>query len=214
MSNLPLKPREAEFIGKLVRLYPIDLNRDIETLYKISSGESFLYKSQQIQQYNSTNCIFGYMFMGPFDSPDHLRSFYSNLSNLPDSRVFTIFDNSTNLQVGSISYINNSPQDLKIEIGGVWLTPAVQRTGLCTEAVYLLIDHACDLGYRRIEWRCGKQNFGSLKFALKIGFRIEVNAEEWCVIRNHFFSNNWFMIDKETWEKVHRKRVQGFLNID
>lgn len=61
-------------------------------------------------------------------------------------------------QVGVVSFANNQPQHLKLEIGGVVYSPVVQRTAINTETVYLMLRHAFSLGYRRVEWKCDSLN--------------------------------------------------------
>jgi len=41
-----------------------------------------------------------------------------------------------------------------IEVGHINYSPLLQRTPAATEAMYLMMKHAFDLGYRRYEWKC------------------------------------------------------------
>jgi RimJ/RimL family protein N-acetyltransferase len=46
-----------------------------------------------------------------------------------------------------------------IEIGNILWGPAIERSRVATEALYLAVSHAFDgLGYRRIEWKCHSLN--------------------------------------------------------
>src|SRR3954451_5513155 len=60
---------------------------------------------------------------------------------------------------GLASYLRIEPATGQVEVGGVLLAKALQRTRAATEAIHLLMRHAFDeLGYRRFEWKCDSLN--------------------------------------------------------
>ncbi len=58
--------------------------------------------------------------------------------------------------VGGISLLNNSPSNLKIQIGDMWLHPSYKvgsnHDTLLIEAIYLLLGNLFCQRYRRVEW--------------------------------------------------------------
>jgi len=61
-----------------------------------------------------------------------------------------------------------------VEIGNILWGPAIARSRVTTEALYLFARHVFeDLGYRRFEWKCNNANEPSKQAALRFGFGFE-----------------------------------------
>ena len=61
-----------------------------------------------------------------------------------------------------------------IEIGNILWGPAIARTRIATEALYLFAQYVFDeLGYRRFEWKCHNLNEPSKHAAERLGFTFE-----------------------------------------
>ena len=56
--------------------------------------------------------------------------------------------------VGVASYLRIDPAAGSIEVGHINYSPRLQRTVASTEAMYLMMRRAFQLGYRRYEWKC------------------------------------------------------------
>ena len=95
--------------------------------------------------------------------------------------------------------MNNSPADLKVELGGIWYSPLVQRTAANTEATYLLLEHAFALGYRRVEWKCDTLNERSRRAALRMGFTFEGVQEYHYIVKGRNRDTAWFSILDHEW---------------
>ncbi len=58
--------------------------------------------------------------------------------------------------IGGISLLNNSPSNLKVEIGDMWFHPSYQvgsnHEALLIETIYLLLGNLFSQRYRRVEW--------------------------------------------------------------
>ena len=68
------------------------------------------------------------------------------------SRLPFLISAASGQPVGSTSYLNLAPEDLRLEIGHTWMAPSTWRTGINREAKLLLLKHAFDqLGARRVE---------------------------------------------------------------
>ncbi|HLV37504.1 MAG TPA: GNAT family protein, partial [Spirillospora sp.] len=102
------------------------------------------------------------------------------------------------------------PQHLKVELGNIWYSPIAQRTGANTEAIYLMLEHAFGLGYRRIEWKCDALNERSRRAALHLGFQFEGIQEYHYIVKGRSRDTAWFrMLDRE-WPDV-RQRLEALL---
>ncbi len=197
-TRLPLKPDPVELAGRHVHLAPLDLDRDAATLFAVSNGQPARLGGRQIDAYDADALIWRYMSGGPFTSAADLGAWLRGLLDGPNSLALSVFDLATRAPVGVVNYMNNSPADLKVELGGIWYSPLVQRTAANTEATYLLLEHAFALGYRRMEWKCNALNERSRRAALGMGFRFEGIQEAHMVIRGRNRDTAWFrMLDRE-----------------
>lgn len=90
-----------------------------------------------------------------------------------------------------------------IEIGNIWMAPALQRTREATEAIYLMMRHCFDdLSVRRLEWKCDALNAPSRRAAARFGFEFEGLFRQHMIIKGRNRDTTWFaMIDKD-WPRV------------
>ena len=78
------------------------------------------------------------------------------------------------------------------------------------EATYLLLQHAFNLGYRRVEWKCDALNGRSRKAALRMGFKFEGIQESHFIIKGRNRDTAWFRILDSEWPEV-EKLLLGLL---
>lgn len=74
---------------------------------------------------------------------------------------------------GVITYLNIVPGHLRIEIGHIILGEKLSRTRASTEAFFLMIRNAFEMGYHRVEWKANNLNKPSLSAAERLGFMFE-----------------------------------------
>jgi RimJ/RimL family protein N-acetyltransferase len=125
---------------------------------------------------------------------------------------FVIVDKSTNEIVGSTSYLDISPQNRKLEIGGTWLDPRVWRTRVNTECKYLLLKYGFEvLNLLRVQLRTDARNERSNRAIQRIGAQFEGTLRQEMLLQNGYIrdSNVYSILDKE-WEKV-RVRLLDYL---
>jgi len=102
------------------------------------------------------------------------ESFVHNALADPDRQPYAVIDKGTGHIVGTTSYYLLEPAHRKLTIGHTWLSTAVQRTHVNTEAKLLLLRHAFhDLGAVRVEWHTDEHNVRSRAALLRIGARFE-----------------------------------------
>ena len=140
---------------------------------------------------------------GPFASPDDLAGWLQGQLDAPNGLPLCVFDHSSGKQVGVVNLMSNVPQHLKIELGSIWFSPLVQRTPANTEAVYLMLKHAFELGYRRVEWKCDALNERSRRAALRIGFQFEgIQDYHHYIVKGRSRDTAWFRILDHEWDDV------------
>lgn len=209
-SQLPLKPDAVTLIGRIVRLEPLMPERDAATLFEVSNGTPVAIGDRRIGAYDADALVWRFMFDGPFGSAEELEAVLRQRTSPPNLLCFCAFDVGSNRPIGVASLMNNSPADLKIELGGIWYTPAVHGTPVNTEATYLMLRHVFDLGYRRAEWKCHVDNERSRRTALRMGFTFEGIQESHMIVKNRNRDTAWYRILDREWPEV-RARLEGML---
>mgnify|MGYP001217602598 CR=1 FL=1 len=197
-TQLPLKVGSVSLEGSRIRLQPLDLDRDVEPLHEVSNGLPAELGARTIGRYDPDELIWRYMHAGPFPDAAALAAYLRKRVEAPDGLCFCVFYRATNRQVGVANYMNNAPDHLRIELGGIWYSPLVQGTGVNAEVTYLMLQHAFELGYRRVEWKCNARNERSRRAALRMGFRFEGTLDSYLIVKGCNRDSAWFrMLDVE-----------------
>jgi RimJ/RimL family protein N-acetyltransferase len=105
---------------------------------------------------------------------------------------------------GSTRYMDIDGRNRGLEIGGTWLAPAWQRSGINVEAKYLLLRHAFEeLGAIRIALKTHHENLQSQTAITALGAKHEG------IFRNHMIMPDgsyrhsvWYSITAEDWPEV------------
>lgn len=119
-------------------------------------------------------------------------------------RPFTIIDKSSGEIAGSMSMMNISLYDLRMEIGGSWLGKKFRSTGVNFHAKYAMMRYAFEeLNFERVEFKTDVLNERARKGLKNIG-----GIEEG-VLRNHMTmwnnrrrSSVYYSVLKEEWPGV------------
>ena len=75
----------------------------------------------------------------------------------------------------------------------------MQRTPISTEAMYLMMKHAFELGYRRYEWKCNDLNQPSRSAAKRLGFQFEGIFRQALIVKEHNRDTAWFSVIDSEW---------------
>jgi RimJ/RimL family protein N-acetyltransferase len=102
-----------------------------------------------------------------------------------------------------------------VEIGATWLTPAVQRTPINTEAKYLLLEHAFDqLECIRVEFKTDARNARSRAALERIGATEEGTLRHHMIMPDgHLRDSVYFSILRTEWPEV-RASLERLLSRD
>ena len=209
-AGLPLTPEAVILTGRFVRLEPLDIERDAGPLFRVSNGKAVTIRERHVDAYDSEKLIWRYLPYGPFELERTLADHLQSLVDTERVRAFTVFDLATGHQAGSLCYSANFPEHLKIEVAHVWYSPLVQRTNANLESTYLLLKHAFELGYRRLEWKCDSLNERSRRSALRMGFRFEGIQDAHWIIKGRNRDTAWFRMLADEWPEV-RLRLESML---
>ena len=77
-------------------------------------------------------------------------------------------------------------------------------------STYLLLKHAFELGYRRIEWKCDALNERSRRSALRMGFTFEGIQEAHFIIKGRNRDTAWYRMLESEWPAV-KQRLEAML---
>lgn len=201
-SQLPRKPAPITLNGSLVRLAPLDVDREAPLLFARTNGQAATLGNRSVATYDADALVWRYLFAGPFAGAADLAVWLQSQVDAPDGRCFCVFDIASDTPIGVVNLMNNSPEHLKIELGGIWYSPLAQRSGANTEATYLLLRHVFALGYRRAEWKCDTLNTRSRHSAERMGFTFEGIQQAHFIIKNRNRDTAWFRILDHEWSAV------------
>lgn len=208
-GELPLKPAPVTLTGAIVQLRPLDLARDVATLFAISNGQPARLGERAVEGYDADALIWRFMGGGPFADADGLAAWLRTQVEAPNVLPLAVVEHAGGQPIGVANFMSNEPAHLKIELGSIWYSPLAQRTGANTEATYLMLRHAFGLGYRRVEWKCDALNERSRRAALRMGFKFEGIQEAHYIVKGRNRDTAWFrMLDRE-WPaaRLHLERL-------
>jgi RimJ/RimL family protein N-acetyltransferase len=186
----PHPPREP-MTGRLCRIEPLDPGRHAEDLYRANSLDT-----------DGRNWT--YMNYGPFDSFAAYRRWMEGFCLGEDPLFHAIVDSANGTAVGVASYHRIDPRIGVIEVGHINYSPLLQRKPAATEAMYLMMKRAFELGYRRYEWKCDSLNAPSRAAAQRLGFSYEGIFRQATIYKGRSRDTAWYAaIDKE-WPELER----------
>ncbi len=181
----PVKPPGEPMIGRYCRLERLDADRDGQSLFDAyaldSEGRNWTYLPQ-----------------GPFENYAEFYIWLSDMAKLDDPFFFAIIDGESQTSVGIASYLRITPPAGSIEVGYIHYSPLLQRTPAATEAMYLMMEQAFTLGYRRYEWKCDALNAPSRIAAQRLGLSYEGVFRQATVYKQRNRDTAWYAtIDRE-----------------
>ena len=185
----PKRPSRAALIGSFCSVEPLNVSLHAKDLFEADfedkSGTSWTY-----------------LPYGPFDSLTNYENWLEKNQQSEDPMFFVIVDLCTGKPSGVASYLRILPESGSIEVGHVHFSPRLQRSTVATEAMYLMMKHVFDLGYRRYEWKCDALNEPSRTAAVRLGFSVEGVFRQATVYRNRNRDTAWFSIIDSEWPQL------------
>ena len=194
MSNLgkwPPRPRPARgaIEGRYCRLEPLDPKRHGDHLFAASMAPG-------------AEDRFRFLFESPQDRAG-FDAWMQRAAAADDPLCYAVIDAATGRAEGRQSLMRITPEHGVIEIGGILWGPAIARTRVATEALFVSARHAFDtLGYRRFEWKCNNRNEPSKRAAHRFGFKFEGIFRQHMVIKGENRDTAWFSIVDTEWPSI------------
>jgi RimJ/RimL family protein N-acetyltransferase len=143
-----------------------------------------------------------YLFVGPFPDFAEYRAWVESQCKSSDPLFYAVVDSALGRATGVASYLRIAPAAGSIEVGHINFSPLLQRTRAATEAMYLMMRHAFELGYRRYEWKCDSLNAPSRAAALRLGLSYEGIFRQAIVVKGRSRDTAWFAAIDQEWPEL------------
>jgi len=167
-SDFRAAPEAITLRGHYVTLEPASM------LHRVA-----LWRAMEAVEASKFADSFAYLSYGPFASQEAFDHWWGGFSAREDHVVYVVCPEG-GAPCGWLTLMDIQPRNASIELGNIWLSPALQRTRAATESFFLIISYVfANLYYRRLSWKCNALNVPSRRAALRMGFSAEG------ILRNH-----------------------------
>jgi RimJ/RimL family protein N-acetyltransferase len=190
----PTPPSRAPLTGRYCRLEPLGVNHARALWY------AYLLDTEHRS--------WTYLPHGPYPRFDQFERWVDEASATLDPLFFAIL---TSEPVGVAAYLRIAPGAGSIEVGHIHYSPLLQRTPAATEAMYLMMRQAFELGYRRYEWKCDALNAASCAAALRLGFTYEGTFRQATVYKGRNRDTAWYAVVDKDWPAL-KARFERWLD--
>lgn len=182
----PPAPPRLPLVGRFCRVEPLAVERHAADLYAANhvDGEGRMWT---------------YLAYGPYADFDEYVAWMTRVCQSPDPLFYAIIEPATGRAVGVAGYLRIDPANGSIEVGHIAYSPRLQRTPAATEAMYLLMQQAFALGYRRYEWKCDALNAPSRAAAQRLGFSFEGFFRQAVIYKGRNRDTAWYAILDKEW---------------
>lgn len=181
----PFIPHEP-LQGRFCRLEPLDVTRHAQALYEANALDA--------EGRNWT-----WLPYGPFADFAAYHEWLEKMSVLRDPQFYVIADAGSGQALGVAAFMRIYPAQGIVEVGHLNFSPLLQQKPAATEAMYLMMRRAFELGYRRYEWKCNSLNLPSSRAAERLGFRFEGIFRQALVIKGRNRDTTWYSIIDPEW---------------
>lgn len=179
------RPQRVVLEGDYARLEPLDAHHQSD-LYAAATAPGAEER-------------FRYLPDSPYSDAAPFQVWMEKSITSADPLYFAVIDRKTGKAGGRQALLRMVPEHGVIEIGSILWGPAIQRSAITTEAMFLAAQYVFEtLGYRRFEWKCNALNEPSRRAAVRFGFRFEGIFRQHMVIKGQNRDTAWFaMLDSE-----------------
>ncbi|MEW6321691.1 MAG: GNAT family protein [Acidobacteriota bacterium] len=180
----PPRPAREPMAGRYCRLEPLDPARHAGDLWEANADD--------VEGRNWT-----YLLHGPYASPADYDAWVRRAAAGADPLFFAVVV--AGRAAGVAAYLRIAPEAGSMEVGHINFSPRLQRTPAATEAMYLMMRHAFELGYRRYEWKCDALNAPSRAAARRLGLSYEGTFRQAIVYKGRNRDSAWYAAIDAEW---------------
>lgn len=187
-SGVPT-PDRVVLDGQYARMEPLDPTRHGDELFASAHSPGAADR-------------FRYLLEDPPSSRQEFDGWLDRCAGSCDPLFYAVIDKATGRAEGRQALMRIDPAHGVIEVGHVLWGPAIARSRVTTEGLYLFARHVFGLGYRRFEWKCNNSNEPSGRAAGRFGFTFEGVFRQHFVTKGQNRDTAWFsMLDGE-WPRL------------
>ena len=180
-------PPRSPLDGHWCRLEPLNADKHAQDLYDAFAADE-------------TGVGWTYLSYEPFTEFEPFQDWCRQSETNNERLYHTIIDRRTDKALGVASLMRIDAAVGCIEVGDIHYGPALQRTQLATETMYLLMRRVFEeLGYRRYEWKCDSYNEPSRNAATRLGFTYEGRFRQATTYKGRNRDTDWFSILDTEW---------------
>jgi RimJ/RimL family protein N-acetyltransferase len=182
----PPRPSLQPLEGRYCVVEPLDPDRHARALYAANGLDR-------------EHRMWTYLYTGPYASFEEYRDWLVRQAPGADPSFRVFVNRQAGEAAGIGAYLRIDPAAGSIEVGHIALSPALQRSPAATEAMYLMMRHAFELGYRRYEWKCDSLNEKSRSAASRLGFSHEGTFRQAAVYKGRSRDTAWYSVIDTEW---------------
>lgn len=194
----PPLPRRTAIEGRYCRIEPLEPGRHGADLFEAFAADT-----------DGRNWT--YRFEEPFEDQAALTRWLTEIAAQPDPMFFAYIDLASGKAVGNGAFMRIDAGVGSIEVGSIMFSPAMQRTRVATEAMYLKMKHIFELGYRRYEWKCDALNAPSRRAAQRLGFAFEGIFRQATLYKGRNRDTAWYACIDSEWPRL-REAFESWLD--
>lgn len=187
----PPRPVRETLSGRHCRLEPLDADQHAAPLFQALAADP-------------DERAWTYLAYGPFADAAAYAAWMRTTCVGDDPLFFAIVEPEADEPIGVAAYLRIAPAAGSIEVGHLLYSHRLRQRPAATEAMYLLMRHAFELGYRRYEWKCDALNAPSRAAAERLGFVHEGLFRQAIVTKGRNRDTAWYSIVDGEWPTVRR----------
>jgi len=185
--------------GHFCLLEPLDATRHAKDLYAANAQDE-------------AGSNWTYLPYGPFTTFEAYEKWLHSVCMGHDPQFYAVIHPDSGKPVGVASYLGIAPSSGSIEVGHIHFSEIIKRSPAATEAMFLMMKRAFDLGYRRYEWKCDVLNTGSCSAAQRLGLSFEGVFRQATVYKERNKERNrdtaWFAAVNADWPELSHAFIQ------
>jgi RimJ/RimL family protein N-acetyltransferase len=182
--SVPPYPNQDVLMGNYCQLERLDAEKHAALLFRVFEGH---------------DQVWDYLPYGPFSSSSQYHRWVREVARLTDTVFYAIKNLRTGAFEGVASFLRISPEAGSIEVGHINMSPRLQQTPAATEAMYLMMQWAFEVGYRRYEWKCNAVNIPSRRAAQRLGLSYEGVFRQAAIVKGRNRDTAWFASINSEW---------------
>lgn len=187
----PARPGRAAMIGNYCRLEPLDPAAHAADLFEANAADE-------------DDRSWTYLAYGPFPDLKRYREWIESQCQEDDPMFFAIVDLRNEKPAGVASYLRITPAAGSIEVGHLHFSQYLRHSIAATEAMFLMMNTAFELGYRRYEWKCDALNAPSRSAAQRLGLSFEGVFRQATVYKGRNRDTAWYAAIDLEWKALRR----------